>query len=404
MFVVVAVKKNVSSQSMNYQLHTVNKLAEIAPFGEWLIDMSQRDELVGVALRERQEKLAFSTREDGWILDLKSVAGPLALGVLRTQLLNQSQLKLAARNLASDLSALCKFLASQLDVSEHMVYLSASPAFVADLTSAAKCINQTVTPAGKFRNIEHDAYEIALLEPQFAHGICPYYQKIGIPLAKAVAETALTKKGGDADWWVTYEHLWVKVLAFYTGDPTLTWALHEGRDPIETIAAMLKVPPEMAENLLLCQTCGRDMASYTRRFRAELPDDLDTWLLAFDRALPSLSAACAGMQRAYWERRTITTLYGRTLRPGNPMGEAVAFRVFGTVEDIIGIAATTFWNNRTSNDILLTRLDGGPAANIIRVCGVGPKDSEKYEWQRTLKTLAPPADPLGAGLLKPTLV
>lgn len=389
-----------------FQTHQVDKLSEVAPFAMWLSETAQRGQTIAVALRDRQRKMAFATRDDAWVLDFKSPAGAIGAGIIRSQLIDNNQLRFATRNLALDLRDITKFLADLLGMSLPDVWAALAPACVADLTRAAVCVNQAVTPRNKFKSAEHDAYEIALLEPQYATGIADYYLKVGVPMSKLVAETSLFKRKDDPmTWWVSYEQLWLRVLAFYTGDPTLGWAFHEGHDPIERIATLFKIPNETAETLLLYQACGREIPVFQKRFPERiLPSDLTSWEDRMRRTLPALDSSISAMSRGYWESRTTETRFHRKLRPGHALGESVAFRIFGTVEDIVAIAAVTFWNNRSTSDILLTQIEGGPAENLIRVGGVGPKgEATTWDWIQTLKTIAPLANPLGQLNLKPTV-
>lgn len=389
--------------------HNVSSLVDIAPFAQWLTDMARQDELIAMALRSRQKKIAFSTRDDCWVIDVSSDAGLLACGVLRTQLVDQERLKFATRYAAQDIVDTCRFLGDKLGVEYQEMYRSIAPAVVGDLTAAAQCINQPVTPASKFRRIDHDAFEVALLLPQYTHAIATYYTKVGLPLAKLLAETVIRKKATSTpEWWVTYNDLWLRVLTFFTGDPTLGWAFQEHRDPIEAVATLLKVPVTQARVIMLWQACGRDMDAFATRFgpiTKELPDDLVSLGDQLNRTLPGLSLACTQMTRAYWDTRTVTTLFERRLRPGHPLGEAVAFRVFGTVEEIVACAAVTFWNNRPYQDVIITGVEGGPSAEVIRITGVGPSSEvERQTWLMGVKQLAPLANPLGMLSLDPTVV
>lgn len=385
-----------------FQTHAVDNAGEVAAFSEWLTNCARLDQEVAVAARKT--KLAFSTREDVWVINLKAECAPLSIGVLRTHLIDQAQLKFAARDLYILLIDLSKLLGPLFNMAPTSVLFHLSSAFVADLTGAAVAINQTVTPQNKFRLIEHDAYEVALLEPQYSHDAPAYYNKIAIPFAKLQAETTLHKPG-QAEWFVSYDRLWIKVLAFYTGDPTLMWALVEDRDPVEAVGKLIKADTyEDAENLLLWQACGRDMDCFSKRFPGQidaLPENLNEYSEKFNRSLPALSMAVAQMKQAYYETRTVETRYGRRLRPGHPHGEAVAFRVFGTVEDIVGVAAVTFWQNRPASDIMLTQFAGG--LDTVRISGVGPKHGQEL-WLQELKPLSTLADPLGQVALRPNVV
>ena len=389
-----------------FQTRQVDKLAEVAPFASWLMEVAHRGDIIAVSLRDRQKKMAFATRDEAWVLDFKSPAGLIAAGILRTQLVDHNQLRFATRNLAVDLRDMTRYLADLLEMPLTEVWAHLSPVCVADLTRAAACVNQPVTPRSKFKSAEHDAYEVALLEPQYATGIADLYQKVGIPMSKLVAETSLFKRKDEAiSWWVSYDLMWLRVFTFYSGDPTLTWAFHEGQDPFEVVGKMLQLPPATAETLLLWQACGREMGVFQKRFpHLVLPDDMVGWEEKMLRAMPVLHNAVSGMTRAYWESRSVETRYRRRLRSGNPLGEAVAFRIFGTVEDLVGVAAVSFWNNRTTNDILITQIEGGPAETTIRIAGVGPKgEAATWDWIQILKTTAPLASPLGQLSLKPTV-
>lgn len=381
-----------------FETHQVNSLAEVGPFAEWLSGTARAEQKVAIALRERQKKIAFSTRDDCWIVDLKSPAAPFVFGILRTQIIDHNQIKLVARDLYQDLVDLSKILAPLLGFTPNNVFQNLAPAFVGDLTSAAHVINQTVTPKNKMRLVEHDAYDVALLEEQYGIGIVPYYEKVGLPFAKLQAEAVVNPKRAP-EWWVTYQYLWIRVLAYYTGDATLVWSFAEGRDPLESIQNVIHCESrEQAEALLLWQACGRDIAVFRTRFAALiplLPDSLPVWANIMDKALPSLSVACGQMQQAYQESRSVETLYKRKLRPGNPAGEAVAFRVFGTVEDLLNVAAVTFWNNRPTTDVLISYFDG--TIGTTRIGGVGPQRGVEA-WTQQLKPLSTLANPLGPSL------
>lgn len=392
---------------MQFETHDASK--EIGALGSWLLTRAHKDEPVAMAIRDRTRKLALCSLDDAWVIDLKSPAGPIAIATLRAQLLEQAAVKLTCRNLATDMREFCQMMAPLWGITPLEAFKSLEHNFVGCLTQAALCINQAVTPPAKFRQLEHAAYEVALLLPQYETGIAPYYEKIGVPLAKIQVETALTRKG-PAEWWVTYEHLWLKVLAGFTGDPTLCWALFNEHDPIEACAKVFKSSKEDARLMLLWQVCGRDPYCFGQRFPSlvsNLPESpQEEWNDVIDRGLPSMSAVCADMVRAYVstnrnDDHTVNSLYKRRLRPGHPPGEAVAFRIFGTVEELLNILAVTLWQNRDSGSTIIKKYEGGPADDVVRVLGAGPQGGQ-ITWLETVKELAPLANPLGGEiLLKP---
>lgn len=389
-----------------FKTHSTEALQETAAFGTWLQDAARKHFPVAVVARERAHKICLSTRDEAWEIDLKSVSAPLALAQFKQIAMQNQQLDLMMRNVGKDAPELVKMLAEVFRTDPMVVWRALLPQIVGDLTQAAHCINQNVTPHSKFKRIDQNAFEIALLLPQYEYGIAPYYSKVGLPLSKLVAEAAIVGNRGDPDWYVTYSNLWLRVLAFYSGDPTLGYAVAEDRDPIDAVANLFKCGPFEAEVLLLWQCCGRDMETFKNRFGDRVRDlpDIDELNKKIDRYMPALANSCAVMIRSYADTRLIETRYGRKLRPGVPMGEAVAFRVFGTVEELVAIAAVTFWNQRISSDILITRFEGGPAADVIRIAGFSPHTVEgQYTWLNELKALAPLANPLGSLPLKPTV-
>lgn len=380
----------------DFQVHNVSKPADVAGFGRWLVERARAGSGIGLAVRDRSKKLAFSTLDDCFILDLKN--NPLGAAAFRTAI-DQQQLDLMTRNAVVDLPELSRMLAPMWDLNAMEVYRKIEPLVSCDMTAAASVINQSVTRPGKFRQLEHNAYEIALVVPQYEMGIAPYYERVALPLAKLTAEQALAPKV-NPQWWVTYNNLWLKVLAYYSGDPTLRWMFFNDRQPFEALGKLLGVTDREAELMMLWEACGRDMDTVTVRFPStirEMGDGPKEWGRTVDRALPALSSACLSMKRSYFEQNNITTLFKRRLRPGGLSGEGVAFRVFATVEELVSIAAVTFWQNRPSRDILIRRAEGGPAEETIRVIGSGPKEG-RHAWLNEIRQLATLATPLGAEL------
>lgn len=393
---------------MNFETRVVDKLSEVAAFASWLSDASRGGSTIAVAVRDRTRRIALADRDKCWVLDFKSEVGPITAGIFRTQLIERENLQLAFRSITSGVVDLVHLFCNLLSAPLSEIWPAVSNATVGDLTAAAKCINQSVTPMGKFRQIEQDAYEVALLLPQYTHGIIPFYERVGVPMAKMAAETMLFKRKGDfKTWWVSYDDLWLRVLAYYSGDPTLGFAFHEQRDPVGAASIILKCPDNRTtEALLLWMACGKDTDGFLRRFpNAPLPDDILVWEERIKKSMPSIDYMVSQMQRAYWESRSAETLFKRKLRPGSSLGDAVAFRIFGTVEDIVGVACVTFWNNRPSRDILVTEWGQGPTDPNIRIGGVGPKgETATWEWTQILKSLSSLGSPLGQLSLNPIVV
>jgi len=351
------------------------------------------------AVRPSRKLLAFSTLEEGWVLDLQSSAAPILAGVLRAQMLDREGAVLIARDLVADLQDFCRLISPLTGLTTAELYRRVAPVCRGDLLQAGLVSGQPVLSRKAFKSIEDDAYEVALLLPQYEHAIGPYYEKAGVPFAKLQAESLLLKANEKPlHWWVSYPEVWLRVLAHWSGDPTMKRAFLDRRDLLGTMAGLIETTPDKAEALLLWQCCGREMAVLEQRMPeiiSALPNDLDAWGNKLDRAFPVLVGTCQQMIQAYWESRSAHTLYGRKLSPGRNLGEAVAWRIFGTVEDIVVVAAVTLWQNRPSSDVVIGKIEGGPAASLIRIGGSG---GPSYSWLALLNQLAPLANPLSIPL------
>jgi hypothetical protein len=368
-------------------VHNVDDFTEVEPFSLWLLNREHKDEPIAVALKKN--KAAFATRDDAWVVDLKGPGSGLALSTLRIR----TGIKMMSRNLARDLVGFTKLLAkSQGDRTLHQIFDQLNHQFVGDMFSAGVCINHEILDSRHFKRIENDVFDTALLLPQYEHAIAPYYQKVGLPMARYSAESALFGVG-ETTWWVTYHHLWLRVLAHITNDPSLLRAFLDGQDPIESAMISLDVEPSEAEVALIWQACGRDIDCYRARGFAvnRLPPNIEALNRALDLAYPTMSSMCEAMKKAYYDSRTVLSIYGRTLRPGKPLGEAVAFRVFGGVEELLAVEMVALMNNRPNPELMVKEFTGGPNASVNRIVGVGTKGLDTWD---DLKELAGLGNPL----------
>lgn len=383
-----------------FELRTVTTPGDVRLLGDWLLLQAKTSETVSIAVKKRPKKIAISTRDEAWVIDSKLPIAELAIPVLRDRLV-EGRIRLMFRTTRLDLPQLVRYLGGDLGMLQLL-----SKVTVGDLTSAAACINQPVTEPQKFKRIDHDAFEIALLEPQYVQsGMPKYYEKVGLPVSKLHAEADFTGTVKPA-WFVEYPDLWIKVLAYYTQDPTLLYDIVDGTDIRQTVARIFHVTPEEAELLLLWCACGFDTDTFRQRFgnrTRDLPENLPEWRAHISRKLPNLYNNIESMKRSYEQLRVANTLYDRRLRPGHSSGDAVAFRIFGTAEDIINVAAATYWTNRPTSDTMIIGIS--ELANSWRVLGVGPgNEVENQAWLTYLKTLAPLADPLGQIALRPQVM
>lgn len=389
-----------------YSNHTVETAKDIIPFADWLIERAKLEEPVSVAVKLRAKKMAFATRDDAWVIDLKSPVAAGALGALRIRLYDYGQITIKMRDLATGMVDLSKVLSDAWGLTTREVFDTLVPLCVGDLTQAARCINHPVTPAKLFKRIEDDAFEVALLEPQYLVGIPPYYSRVGIPLAKIGAEIRLFGKQRQPDWTVDYSDLWIKVLTYYTQDPVLLNAVLDDEPVIPLLARIFGCSEDEAETILRWCACGMEMDVYLKRYPdpTRLPSNIPQWEEAIGRKLTKLVTSVISMKQSYYLNRIAETRFSRRLRPGHLHGEAVAFTIYGTVQDLVGVAAATLWNNRPASEVMLLRIDDNPD-ELIRIVGSGPaSEAGKHVWLSSMQELAPLANPLGLVALKPSVV
>ncbi len=397
-----------SAQTVFYKLFNLKEVEDVLLLANWLQQHSDRNpESRGVAValhlakRGKGGELALATKEEVCLIDLKSPVADALVGVLRAMLLDQPQVSLLGRDTYADLVDLVEFFHKRCGVAEREAYDKLAPAFVGDLRQAMQIVGYPPVGKSVFKHAADDAYAVALMEPQYtANPSTQYYSKVSLPAARMWAESKLFRTEGKPDWLVSYSNLWLKVLAHYSSDPTLIFALYENRDALETVARALKVTATQAQSLLLWQVHNREVVAMAKRFPAvvdDLPDSLPKWGEEIDKHFPTLAASTIHMRQAYQESRAAHTLYGRKMRPGYSYGGATAFRIFGTVEDILSVAAVSFWQSRTSPDILVSGISGSAAGAEVQIQGQGPIMGKDL-WRRQLDLLSPLQNPMQVSL------
>jgi hypothetical protein len=392
-----------------YKLFTADSPADVPLLANWLqangrgTDSLGVGKAVAVALhyKRRRGHLAFATPNEVITLDLRSPMAEALLGVCRSVLLDHPQIDLRCRDMYRDLVDLTQFFGKELQMEESLIYQNLAPAMVGDLRQAANLIGLVTVPKTHFKQAADDAYEVALYGPQYEYQIAPYYNRVSLPYARLQAEGSLFRNDLERyDWWVGFPDLWLRVFTHFSRDPTLSWAFQEDRDVRAAVAGTLKITETQAHSLLMWQAHDREMAAFSSRCPQlvdALPADLPNWARQLDLHYPTLCASTIQMRQAYWESRAAHTLYGRMLRPGHSPGEASAFRIFGTVEDIVAVAAVSYWQARTSTDIRVTRIEGGPDAQQIRIKGEGPS-AGKNMWKSVLEPIAGLNNPMSVSL------
>lgn len=384
-----------------YEVHATTGTWGARPFMDWLQKVGARDaDPVGVAVGE--DGVALAQGEDVYVVDDSPEWGFFARAALAAAMMGSSPPRLVALDAEGTLVRLTDELSYHYPTDDLFRRLSAC--MLGDLKGCAYVIGQA--PPNTNLSVADAAYTARLLEPQYQLEAPPLYTAVTLPLARLKAEWRVFGQDAPADWWVSYHRLWVRVLAYYTGDPTLTWLFNEGQDPLEGLTRLLEWPLEQTESVLVWHVCGRSvdvMAQVAPALMAHLPDDLpavgDNW----NRRFPSLWLGLTNIMHSYQENRVAHTRYKRKQGGGLHPGAASAFTIFGTVQDILDVVAVTLWHNRPRNEIMIKQVDSSPLAAVLRVIGVGPAQ-EQEKWIQMIGDLATLASPLGAMPLMPTVV
>lgn len=386
-----------------YKLHTTTGAEGTRLFMEWLQKVGANDaDPVGVA--EEMDGIALAQEEDVYVLE----PGPeddFGRAALAAALMGSSPPRLVAVDAEQTLVSLSEVLRGHYPPDDFFRRLSAC--MVGDLKGCAYVSGHAAIGWDNL-SVADAAYTARLLEPQYKFEAAPFYTAISLPLARLKAEWRMFGWEKPADWWVAYPRLWVRSLAHYTTDPTLTWLFNEGQDPLEGLARLLEWPLERTEAVLVWHVCGRSvdvMAKVAPALMEHLPDDLPAVGDAWNRRFPNLWLGITNIMNTYSESRTAHTRYGRKQGSGLHPGEASAFTIFGTVQDILDVLAVTLWNNRPHNEIMIKRVDHSALEPTLRVIGVGPAGAlEQEKWIQTVGELATLASPLGSMPLMPTVV
>ena len=389
------------SEDRPYKVHSTDSTDAIEAFMRWLqeVGVSTADP-VGIAVGEDGLALA-----QGDVLYLVSPGeqGQFARSALAAALMGDSPPRLVATNAEDTLVKLSHFLAWIYN--DRELFGRLAQCMIGDLLSCAATVGHA--PAARDLSPPDAAYTARLLEPQYQEEAPPYYVRVSLPLVRLQAEWRCWGQDATADWWVSYPDLWIRVLTRYTADPTLTWMLSEGQEPVPAIARLFEWPVEQTVAVLLWHICGRSvdvMAEVVPQHIDGLPDDLPAVAGLWDRRLPSLWAGITSLMQGYTQNRLARTLYGRKMRTGQHPGAASAHTILGTTQDIMEVAAVSFWNSRPGPSVMIKRVDSFAVDPVRRVVGVGPQAAEREQWIQTLTALAPLAAPLGMVSLAPTVV
>lgn len=391
-----------------YKVHSTDSTDAIRAFMQWLQEMGlSTADPVGIAVGE--DGLALAQGEDLYLVS-PGEQGKFARGALAAAIMGAAPPRLVSTNAEDTLVELNHFLLGYYPACDF--FGRSAQCMIGDLLSCAATVGHA--PAARDLSLPDAAYTARLLEPQYQQEAPPYYVRVSLPLVRLRAEWRLFGTDAPAEWWVSYPDLWIRVLTHYTADPTLTWMLNEGQEPVPAIARLFEWPVERTVAILLWHICGRSVdvmqsdlphgTWLTTGHVEALPDDLPAVAGLWDRRLPSLWAGITSLMQGYSQNRLARTLYGRKMLAGQHPGAASAHTILGTAQDIMEVAAVTFWNKRPGPSVMIKRVDSFAVDPVRRVVGVGPQAVEREQWIETLTALAPLAAPLGMVRLAPTVV
>jgi len=390
------------SDNRPYGIHRLIDPAGTTDFMERLKAMGFHDaDPVGVAVDD--EQIILAQEKDVFILP-RDGGGDYARFALAAAIMGASPPRLVALDAAETLVGLMHALSAPYPAGEF--FLRLSMCMLGDLRACA--YNTGGAPAPTGISLQDQAFTARLLEPQLQWEAPSYYFAVSLPLARLRAEWRLFGLDAPPDWWVSYSDLWLHVLRRYTGDPTLEWLFTGGHDPLTGLAGLFEWPPDVTKAVLLWHICGRSvdvMAGVDASLVDRLPDNLPAVGDQWNKRLPSLWLGIITLMQSYQRDRLARTLYGRKLHGGLHPGVASAHTILGTVQDIMEVAACTFWNNRPGPTVMIRDIETDPLSDLLRVYGTGPKNTEEStRWIEALTDLATLANPLGLEPLKVTVV
>lgn len=367
-----------------YRINLVSNPNDALEFSEWLARHRDRGATLGIAVQGGIVGLAST--DEGWVVpQWRDTVAHFVDGSLKLAFNSSSPLQFCCYRM-SDLPD--EGLAKIADEVETLSY----------------CSGQTIS--GNYENPADEAYDALLICGHWRQGLqgktLEFYQKVALPAAKHRATPP--EPGSGVRWRITYEDLFLRVLAHQSSEPILVRAFLDERDPVTACAARLEMEDdEQAYAVLIWAAFGFDavwLAQEYPEIHALLPDDLNATRGQIERGLPIIAFWVSRTLDDYTRQKGLRTRYGRVFRWGGHPSDALRFSLVGTAQDVLDVILVSLLDNPEGAHIGV--VEGGPLDRIIRIKGSAGK-ANKRTWFPVLRYLAQAGNPLSSPL-NPTVV
>ncbi len=377
-----------------YRYRTVTDAQDALAFSEWF--QSQGGVAVGVAVEE--DIIGVASEEEGWHIQYakNEIVDDTVNRAFQLLLKEDAPFLVCGRSSVTIVN-----LAQMLDVDESN-FKKILHQVKGDLHILQESTGRVIQK-GTFPSPADEAYTALTAELHWGNSAPPYYKQVALPwLLQEIWATA--RKWEGTPFRVSYNDLFLRVLAHFTGEPVMVSAFIDERDPLVAVAEALGLDvvvtgEDQIISILFWAATGFDalyLSTDHPTIYAHLPEGLDELKQVVERHLATITLWAIQQREEYTAKRRLQTLYGRWLMWGLPINDALAQRLLGSVQDILDVAAVavaSFWGE---DPLLVYPVTEGLLDRTIRVRGLAP-DNERSKWMSLITGAAtlgspPPLD------------
>ena len=376
----------------NWPYRVVGSDDDFLELSWWLQVLGNAVEKSPVGISATDDKLAFATKEQGWLVRWGYWESPFVWPEVLGKVLTTE--RVAPVLVTRDTNALVEAMG-------HWIGRDASnllPNIVHDMAAleytTGRSIARDLSPL-------KDALDCAAVGPALAVEAPKFYHKVAMPLVRHNAGPQVIEDiDSKSRWTITYDYLLLRVLTHFTKDPTMIRGFNESKNPLETFSNYLEIDSNHAIAFLLWMVCGEDvalMARYYPEWVNSMPESPKLIkALHVEKKLPNLQIGLIRLLEEYTTSRRAETLYGRHSPWGLRPEELLHFSIMGSVCDLLDVLVATLLLPQygSKNHWLISAKDKG-YPHWLRAQVVGYNGEEPMDWQRKLEALSHLNDPLG---------
>lgn len=220
---------------------------------------------------------------------------------------------------------------------------------VDEVTALSYCTGRTFTRG--YRNPADEAYDAQSacdhLYKEGENRALEFYRKVALPALRH--RMRFLEAGEGERWHISYEDLFLRVLAHQSREPVLVRAFLDGRDPVEACQERLEIEdPEVCYATLLWSSFSFDGLWFQRNypgFYELLPQDLNTARKKVEERLPIIPLWVGRTMDDFTRQKAVRSLYGRVFRWNASVADACHFALMGSVRDILDVVLVSMLNN-----------------------------------------------------------